>query len=160
MNENKSKSIVIGEKAPDFTATVQNPLSTETITLSTILSQNTKVLLVFYPGDDTSGCTAQLCGIRDIYKEFTDLGVLVLGVNPADSQSHLNFINKYSYPFGIVVDSDKSIREKYGAIGNFYGKIITRRCVFLIDTDSTVIFRHFGQQDNNKILDLLKTLTK
>ena len=149
-------SIQVGQKAPDFTAQVQYPDCLKTLTLSELLANGQKVLLIFYPGDDTPGCTLQLCKIRDIYKEYQDLGVTVLGVNPSDAQSHLKFINNHNYQFGIVVDEDKSIREKFGSIGNFFGKATTRRSVFLINTDGTVIFRFFGQQDNNKILELLK----
>jgi thioredoxin-dependent peroxiredoxin len=153
---NESKSIQVGQKAPDFTAIVQNPNGSESVTLSKVLEAGQKVLLIFYPGDDTPGCTAQLCGVRDVYKQYQDLGVTVFGVNPANSESHLKFINKYNYKFGIIVDEDKSIREKFGAVGSFFGKATTKRSVFLIDTDGTVIFRFFGQQDNNKIFDLLK----
>jgi thioredoxin-dependent peroxiredoxin len=149
--------LTVGDKAPDFTAVVQNPDGTETITLSKILEAGQKVLLIFYPGDDTPGCTTQLCGVRDVYTDYQKHNVKVLGVNPANEQSHLKFIAKFSYPFGIVVDADKTIRESYGAIGKFFANIVTKRCVFLIDTDGTIIFQHNGQQDNQEIFKLLES---
>jgi thioredoxin-dependent peroxiredoxin len=150
-----SKSIQVGDTAPDFTCVVQNLNNIETITLSKILSTGKNVLLIFYPGDNTPGCTAQLCAVRDIYNEYEKRNVIVLGVNPSSAESHLNFIRKQNYPFGIIVDEDKSIRESYGAVGSFFGKKTTRRSVFLIKKDMKIIFRYFGQQDNNKILNLL-----
>lgn len=156
MPAKESKSLQIGAKTPDFTATVQNSDgSISDITLSSLLSES-KVLLIFYPGDDTPGCTAQLCGVRDVYATYQKLGVTVLGVNPANAESHLKFIQKFDYPFGIIVDEDKSIREKFGAVGSFFGKPTTRRSVFLLDTDGTCIYRFFGQQDNNKIFEILE----
>ena len=153
----ESKSLQIGAKTPDFSAKVQNSDgSVVDITLSKLLAGGQKVLLIFYPGDDTPGCTAQLCGVRDVYATYQKLGVTVLGVNPANAESHLKFIKKHSYPFGIIVDEDKTIREKIGAVGSFFGKPTTRRSVFLIDIDGTCIYRFFGQQDNNKVFAVLE----
>ena len=150
----------VGQIAPNFEAVVQYKENSETINLYNLLESGQKVLLVFYPSDGTPGCTMQLCGIRDIYKEYADLGVTVFGVNPADESSHQRFIAQHNYPFGIVVDADKTIRENYGAVGKFWANIITKRCVFLIDTDKKIIFNHSGQQDNNQILKLLKNETQ
>lgn len=147
----------LGDIAPDFTATIQNPDgSTETVNLKQTLDSGQKVLLIFYPGDDTPGCTKQLCGIRDIYSEYSELGVTVWGVNHATEESHLKFIKKYSYQFGIIVDKEHEIREKYGAIKNMYGRLSTMRGAVLIDTNGKIIFKFWGQQDNQKIIDLLK----
>jgi peroxiredoxin Q/BCP len=146
----------IGQIAPNFEALVQYNDKSENINLYSLLESGQKVLLVFYPSDGTPGCTAQLCGIRDIYKEYIDLGVTVFGVNPANEASHQKFINQHAYPFGIVVDSDKTIRENYGAVGKFWANIITKRSVFLINTDKKIIFSHSGQQNNQEILELLK----
>ncbi len=156
----ESKSIQVGQIAPDFTAAIQFPDKLEMITLSKLLTLGQKVLLIFYPGDNTPGCTMQLCKIRDIYSEYKNKNVTVIGINHATAESHLSFIQKQNYPFGIVVDEDKSIRESYGAVGSFFGKPTTRRSVFLIDTDGKVIFRFFGQQDNDKIMELLDSLNK
>jgi thioredoxin-dependent peroxiredoxin len=157
MPAKESKSLQIGAKTHDFTAKVQNSDGSITdFTLSKVLAEGQKVLLIFYPGDDTPGCTAQLCGVRDVYSTYQKLGVTVLGVNPANAESHLKFIKKFDYPFGIIIDEDKTIREKFGAIGLFFGKPTTKRSVFLLDTDGTCLYRFFGQQDNNKIFEILE----
>lgn len=148
----------VGQIAPDFSAQIQNPDgSIEDFNLKKTLANGEKVLLVFYPGDDTPGCTKQLCGIKDVYKEYRDLKVRVVGVNHADGKSHLKFIKKYEYPFGIVIDTDKSIRNSYGATKLFFRNITTKRSVFLIDTDGKILFIFWGQQNNEEIINLLKT---
>jgi peroxiredoxin Q/BCP len=159
MNSNLSQTkLEVGEIAPNFLAIAQNPDGTEqNIELYKVLDSGKKVLLVFYPGDDTPGCTKQLCGIRDVYKEYQDQGVTVFGVNHASDQSHLKFIKKYNFPFPIIVDADKSIRANYGAEKLFFKNITTKRSVFLIDTNKKILFIKWGQQDNDQILNMLKT---
>jgi thioredoxin-dependent peroxiredoxin len=152
----QSKFLIVGQIVPDFTATIQNPNGTETFNLKETLVTGTKVLFIFYPGDDTPGCTTQLCGVRDVYTTYQKLGVKVVGINHASSESHLKFIKKFEYPFGIIVDEDKSIRELFGAVGSFFGKPTTKRSVFLVDTDGKILYRFFGQQDNEKIFELLE----
>jgi thioredoxin-dependent peroxiredoxin len=158
MSEKLSKSITVGQTVPDFSAIIQNPDGTENFNLASTLATGQKVLFIFYPGDDTPGCTTQLCGIRDVYSSYQKLGVKAIGINHASGESHLKFITKFDYPFGIIVDEDKSIRELFGAVGSFFGKPTTKRSVFLIDTDGKVLYRFFGQQDNNKIFELLEGL--
>jgi thioredoxin-dependent peroxiredoxin len=154
----KRIQLQVEDTAPDFTATLQLPDKVEDFTLYKALESGHKVLLIFYPGDDTPGCTKQLCAVRDVYSEFSKYNVKVVGVNQASPESHLRFIQKYNYQFGIIVDSDKTIREKYGAIKPFFGNITTKRGAFLIDTDKKIKFIHWGQQNNEEILQLLKSL--
>jgi thioredoxin-dependent peroxiredoxin len=158
MSDTKSKSIVVGQTVPDFCATIQNPNGTESFNLKEILATGQKVLFIFYPGDDTPGCTTQLCGVRDVYKIYQKYGVKVIGINQGSAESHLKFIKKFDYPFGIIVDEDKSIRELFGAVGSFFGKPTTKRSVFLVNEKGEVIYRFFGQQDNEKIFELLESL--
>jgi len=147
----------IGSLAPTFSALIQEPDGgIENFNLIETLTAGNKVLLVFYPGDDTPGCTAQLCGIRDVYSSYKKLGVKVVGVNHKDGKSHLKFIKKNNYPFGILIDEDKSIRSAYGAEKSFFKNITTKRSVFLIDTDGKILFIHWGQQDNQEIFNLLE----
>ena len=142
-----------GDTIDPFNFTIQNG---KTHNSKEVLSSNDYILLVFYPGDDTPGCTKQLCGIRDIYKEYADHGVKVYGVNQASGSSHQDFINKYNYQFDIIVDEDKSLREQFGAVGKFFNNVITKRGVFLIDKDHVIKYRFWGQQDNQKIIDMIK----
>jgi peroxiredoxin Q/BCP len=165
MFENKSENTIlnIGDTVPDFVANVQNPDgSVEQITLSKFIAgQNplkkpAKVLLIFYPADQTPGCTAQLCGVRDSFANYQSVGVIPLGVNPSTAKSHLDFIQKHNYQFAIVVDEDKTIREKYGATKMFFSNKTTKRGVFLIDENMKLIYQKWGQQDNALIIEMLQ----
>jgi peroxiredoxin Q/BCP len=160
MDETKNQTVIkleIGDLAPNFVNVSAKPESlVEEIELYKILKEGEKVLLVFYPGDDTPGCTKQLCEIRDIYSEYQKLGVRVIGINHGNQKSHHKFIDKYSFPFEIVIDENKEIRESYGATKPFFKNITTKRGVFLIDTDKKILFIHWGQQDNEKIINFLK----
>jgi thioredoxin-dependent peroxiredoxin len=141
---------VTGDMAPDFTAITQTG---EEIHLYDVLQAGSKVLLIFYPGDDTPGCTAQLCGVRDVYTEYQKKGIKVFGINHADQKSHQKFINKHQYQFDILVDTNKEIAHKYGAIKKFFSNQIIKRGVFLIDTDCEILYNVWGQQDNQLVIN-------
>ena len=147
------KKLIVGDIAPLFIAPLQ---SGENLDLQYILDSGKKVLLVFYPGDDTPGCTSQLCGIRDVYSEYKNLNVRVLGVNHADAGSHQKFIDKYNYPFDIIVDVNKKIINDYGAVKTFFKNLTVKRGIFLIDTDGKIIYQVWGQQNNQEIINFLK----
>lgn len=142
----------VGEIAPDFSLKNQNG---EEISLYTLLDSGKKVLLVFYPADQTPGCTLQLCGIRDIYAEYQKHNVVVLGINKGSAQSHQDFITAQSYQFDILVDDQEVVTNLYGAKKLFFKNLMTKRGVFLINTDKKIIYRQWGQHDNTKILDVL-----
>jgi len=82
------------------------------------------VVVYFYPKDDTPGCTKEACGFRDLWKKLRARGIVVLGISPDDSDSHLKFAKKYKLPFTLLTDPDKKVMIKYGAWGekNMYGK--------------------------------------
>jgi peroxiredoxin Q/BCP len=147
------KTPEIGQQAPDFTSVDEQGNS---VHLYDLLAQGLKVLLIFYPGDDTPGCTKQLCAVRDVYGEYESLGVKVLGINHASAKSHQKFIDKYSLPFDIVVDEGKKIVDIYGAHGSFMGHPTIKRTVYLIDTDGKILDKVWGQQDNEAIISKLK----
>ena len=149
---NKTKvELKVGDIAPSFTGIDQNG---NQVDLNEILKTN-KVLLIFYPGDDTPGCTTQLCEIRDIYAEYQQLGVKVYGVNQGKKDSHNKFIEKFNFPFDLIQDNNREIAQKYGAIGKFFAATVTKRAAFLIDNDGKILFQHWGMQDDSKILKLL-----
>jgi thioredoxin-dependent peroxiredoxin len=152
MTDEKKIKLEIDDIAPDFTAENQ---AGETIHLYSELENNKNVLLVFYPKDFTPGCTTQLCDIRDVFAEYKKHGVTVLGINPAESAKHAEFIKEYSFPFDILVDKDREIIDKYGAKGFLYGRPRIMRGVFLIGPNKRIIYRFWGQQDNQKILQIL-----
>ena len=101
----------IGDKAPDFSAKDQNG---NTVKLSDFKGK--KVALYFYPKDDTPGCTAQACNLRDNYQTLQKAGYEVIGVSGDDEKSHQKFIKKYDLPFTLVADTDKTVNEKYGGL--------------------------------------------
>jgi thioredoxin-dependent peroxiredoxin len=151
----ESIKLTVGDIAPDFTLNNQKG---ESISLSKVLKSGKKVLLIFYPGDDTPGCTAQLCGIRDIYKEYQDLDVAVYGLNHANEKSHQKFIDKHNYQFDILVDTDKKVAIEYGQIKKFFAAFVIKRAAYLIDTNGKILFIHQGQQDNSEIIKMLKAM--
>lgn len=126
-----------GDKAPNFKAKDQNG---NTISLSDFKGQ--KVVLYFYPEDDTQLCTKQACNFRDNYAQLKKRGITVLGVSPDDEQSHQDFTKKYKLNFPLLVDTSKKISEKYGTWGekNMYGNIVIgmKRYTFMINEDGTI----------------------
>jgi len=126
-----------GKPAPDFELPSD---SGETVKLSELRGK--PVVLYFYPKDDTPGCTAQACGIRDAYGEFERAGAVVLGISPDDERSHTKFRDKYELPFTLLADTDHSVAEQYGVWGEkkYMGRtyIGVNRWTFVIDEDGTV----------------------
>ena len=126
-----------GDKAPDFSSKDQNGNPVE---LSDFKGQ--KVVLYFYPKDDTPGCTKEACSFRDADHVYRDKGIKVLGVSTDDEKSHQKFISKFQLPFDLLADTDKDIVEKYGVWGekSMYGKkyMGTNRKTFLIDEDGKI----------------------
>ncbi len=127
-----------GDKAPDFKSKDQNG---NAVKLSD--QKGERVVLYFYPKDDTPGCTKQACSLRDSYDVFTEKGIKVFGVSIDDEKSHQKFISKYELPFDLIADTDKSIVEKYGVWGekSMYGKkyMGTHRKTFLIDEKGKIV---------------------
>jgi thioredoxin-dependent peroxiredoxin len=125
-------SLEVGNKAPLFTGKDQNG---DTVKLSDYAGK--KVILYFYPNDDTPGCTAQACNLRDNISALKKAGYVVLGVSANDEKSHQKFIKKYSLPFTLLADTDLSINNAYGVWQekNTFGKTYmgTVRTTFIID---------------------------
>ncbi|HSD12087.1 MAG TPA: thioredoxin-dependent thiol peroxidase [Patescibacteria group bacterium] len=121
-----------GDKAPDFTLPDQTG---KEHSLSDY--KDDWVLLYFYPKDDTPGCTAEACGIRDNYESYGDEEVTVLGVSTDPVKSHAKFTAKYALPFTLLADEEKKVVAKYGVWGEkkFMGRdyMGTNRMSFLID---------------------------
>lgn len=121
-----------GQPAPQFEGKDQNG---NIIKLSNYLGK--KVILYFYPKDNTPGCTAEACNLRDNNKELTDKGFVVIGISPDNEKSHKGFASKFDLPFPLVADPEKKILQAYGAYGEkmMYGKPVTGvlRTTFIID---------------------------
>jgi peroxiredoxin Q/BCP len=118
-NEETMGYLKVGDKAPDFTAKNQDG---KEIKLSGFRGK--KVILYFYPKDDTPGCTAEACNLRDNYNDLLNRGFEIIGVSPDDEKSHTKFVSKYNLQFNLVADTSKTILMQYGAWGkkNMYGK--------------------------------------
>jgi thioredoxin-dependent peroxiredoxin len=126
-----------GTQAPDFELTSEDG---STVRLSDLRGK--PVVLYFYPKDDTPGCTAQACGIRDAYGEFERAGAVVLGVSPDSEASHVKFKNKYELPFTLLADADHAVADRYGVWGEkrYGGRTYmgVRRSTFVIAADGTI----------------------
>lgn len=108
-----------GDKAPDFTGKDQNG---KTICLAQFKGK--KLALYFYPKDDTPGCTAEACDLRDNYSDLKEKGYEIVGVSADSEKSHQKFIAKYGLPFPLIADEEKKIITAYQAWGekSMYGK--------------------------------------
>ena len=126
-----------GKPAPDFELTSDNG---ETVRLSDFRGK--PVVVYFYPRDDTPGCTAQACGIRDNWEAFGERGAVVLGISPDDENSHTKFRQKYGLPFTLLADPDHRVADEYGVWGerSLYGKkyMGIERSTFVIDPNGNV----------------------
>jgi peroxiredoxin Q/BCP len=127
----------IGDPAPSFE--LQSDTG-ETVTLEQLRGR--PVVLYFYPKDDTAGCTAQACGIRDSWPQFGDMNATVLGVSPDSVESHVKFRDKYSLPFTLLADPDHKLADTYGVWvqKKNYGKTYmgVERSTFIIDADGRI----------------------
>jgi peroxiredoxin Q/BCP len=135
-----AQSPKIGDLAPDFDALTDTG---ERIKLSDYRGQ--RVVLYFYPKDDTTGCTTQACGFRDDYPVIQEKNATVLGVSPDGVESHQKFKAKYDLPFTLLVDQDHAVADLYGVWGekSNYGR-----------TYMGVIRSHFVIDEEGKIIDV------
>jgi thioredoxin-dependent peroxiredoxin len=124
--------LAVGDRAPAFRAKDQNG---DPVSLSDFAGR--RVVLYFYPKDDTPGCTKEACAFRDVWAGFKKRKIAVLGVSTDDEQSHGKFAKKYSLPFTLLADPDKKIVRDYGvwAEKSMYGRkyMGTLRVTYLID---------------------------
>jgi len=126
-----------GDAAPDFSVNDQDG---KAVSLSDLKGK--KVILYFYPRDNTPGCTAEACNLRDNYSKLREKGYEVLGVSTDSENSHQKFIEKQKLPFRLLADTEKELHEKYGTWveKSMYGKkyMGTARKTFIIDEDGKI----------------------
>lgn len=129
--------INVGDKAPDFLGVNEKG---EEIHLSYYAGK--KVIIYFYPKDNTPGCTAQACSLRDRYTELDQNGYKVIGVSIDNEKSHQKFIEKHQLPFPLIADTDKKLVEQFGVWGEkkLYGRSYmgTFRTTFIINEEGIV----------------------
>ena len=139
-------NLKIGDKAPDFEGKNQN---NESVKLSSFIGE--KVVLYFYPRDNTPGCTAQACNLKDNFNELSRKGYKIIGVSRDSIKSHKKFEEKYALPFHLISDEDKSIHKIYGTWieKSMYGRkyMGTARWTFIVDENGII----------NNIIEKVKT---
>ena len=154
-----STQIEIGDLAPDFEALTDGG---ETVRLRDYRGQ--RVVLYFYPKDDTSGCTKQACSFRDQYAEIEERNAVVLGVSPDGQASHQKFKSKYDLPFTLLVDEDHTIAEQYGVWGekSMYGReyMGILRSHFVIDEQGKIVDVRIKVRPADSVELALKTLSE
>ena len=127
----------VGETAPDFSLPGS---SGQTINLNSLKGQ--KVVIFFYPKDDTPGCTIEACEFRDRSDEIIAKDTKILGISPDNLESHDKFINKFDLNFELLADEDNLVATNYGAWGekNMYGKVTIgmKRMTFLVDEKGAI----------------------
>ncbi|MFD2743789.1 MULTISPECIES: thioredoxin-dependent thiol peroxidase [Sphingobacterium] len=151
-------TLAIGDQAPAITAKNQ---AGNTIHLSDFKGK--RVILYFYPKDNTPGCTTEACNFRDNYQSLLNDGFEVLGVSIDSEQSHQKFIAKYELPFNLLADEDQKIVNDYGVWveKNMYGKkyMGTARTTFVIDEQGKIA-HIIKKVDNKNASDQIRTLYK
>jgi peroxiredoxin Q/BCP len=143
-----------GDKAPEFTGVNQNG---DAVSLSRYAGK--KLVLYFYPKDDTPGCTAEACNLRDNYDQFLSKGYAILGVSPDSEKKHQKFIEKYDLPFDLLADTEKETCEMFGVWvkKSMYGReyMGVARTTFIIDENGVieeVIFKVKTKEHTDQIL--------
>lgn len=137
-----SDPLAVGTPAPAFTLSDEGG---HAVALSALRGQN--VVLVFYPGDDTPGCTKQLCQFRDQWSKVRDRGAQVFGVNPQSAAKHDRFRQKYHFPFPLLVDEGQKVAALYHANG-----LIVKRTVYVVGPDGKIRFGKRGMPDPAEVL--------
>ena len=138
-----------GTAAPAFKTTDANG---ESVNLKDFRGK--KVVLYFYPKDDTPGCTKEACSFRDAFSKFKKQGITILGVSPDSEKSHQKFTAKYNLPFTLLADTDHSIADAYGVYGEkkFMGRTYMgiHRTTFLIDEKGKIkkVFEKVKPEDH------------
>lgn len=148
----------VGDKAPEILGVNQDG---KEIKLSDFKGE--KVVLYFYPKDNTPGCTAQACSLRDEYAELKKSGYEVIGVSADSESSHQKFIQKFELPFNLIADTDKKLSENFGTWGekSMYGRKYMGmfRTTYVIN-EQGVIERIFSPKEVNTKIHALQILGK
>jgi peroxiredoxin Q/BCP len=146
-----------GKPAPEFELTSDDG---QTVKLSDLRGR--PVILYFYPKDDTPGCTRQACGLRDAYDEYERRGAVILGVSPDSEASHASFKEKYSLPFTLLSDPDRTVAQAYDVWREKtnYGKksMGILRSTFVIDAGGNVVRAFYGVKPDGHAEKILAAL--
>ncbi len=142
-------ALAVGTKAPDFHVkdTNGNP-----VTLSGLAGK--KVVMYFYPKDDTPGCTKQACSFRDNYSVYQDKGIVILGVSKDSESDHQAFTEKFDLPFPLLADTDGAIIAAYDVDGGGYAKRVT----YAIDENGQIVHVDTSVKTDTHATDILNAL--
>lgn len=141
--EDSKMPVQVGDKAPNFNLMNQKG---NMRTLSEFKGK--KLVLYFYPKDDTPGCTKEACSFRDGYSQILKEGIVILGVSYDSQESHKKFIEKYDLPFDLLIDEDKKAAKAYGAYKGIAKSLTPKRITFLIDEAGNIV--HIFEKVNVK----------
>jgi thioredoxin-dependent peroxiredoxin len=156
MTEPKLK---LGDPAPDFALLDDKG---NRVKLSDYRGK--RVVIYFYPKDDTPGCTAQACGFRDNYLAIEEKNAVVLGISPDDEKSHVNFKTKFNLPFTLLCDVDHAVAEVYGVwgekstMGRKYMGVI--RSHFVVDEDGKLIDVQYNIKPEASVAGAIEVISR
>ena len=142
-------ALAVGTKAPDFSV---KDTTGNTVTLSGLAGK--KVVMYFYPKDDTPGCTKQACSFRDNYAVYQDKGIVILGVSKDDESSHQAFTEKFNLPFPLLADTNGEIVTAYDVDGGGYAKRVT----YAIDETGNIVHVDTSVNTTTHATDILTAL--
>lgn len=145
-------SLAVGSRAPLFTLKDERGRD---VSLSDFKDKK-NVVLVFYPGDLTPGCTMQLSSIRDNFSKFAAGDAAVFGVNHADAESHAAFVKKCALPFSLLSDTGRKVSAKYGATKKFFKTTIIKRTIAVVGKDGKIAYYKHGMPKDAEILKAIK----
>ena len=144
-----------GDEAPDFSLESDEG---ETVTLSALRGR--PVVFYFYPKDDTPGCTAQACSLRDSYGQIAALGAALYGISPDDAESHRTFRAKFGLPFPLLVDTDHELAERYGVwVERDNGRMGILRSSFVVGADGRLVQASYDVKPEDTTPEALAALT-
>ena len=142
----------VGDLAPNFTLKASDG---KTVSLRDYRDKN-YVVLIFYPGDQTPGCTKQLCSARDDTKMYEQAGAVVFGVNQGSEESHVRFVERHKLTTPLLVDSGLEMSKQYDAVMGFGPLKLINRTVVVIDKAGKIVFYQRGMPNANQIISSFK----
>lgn len=145
-----------GQIAPPFSTQMVTGDQQTPVSLSDFHGR--KVILYFYPKDQTPGCTKEACAFRDGYSRFTNAGLTVLGCSVDSADAHKEFIRKYSLPFSLLLDPDKKIATAYGAANGIPILGLDRRITYVIDENGNVLKVYPNVDPSTHAIEILNDL--
>ena len=145
-----------GQIAPPFTT--QMVTGEQVAPMSLADFHGKKVILYFYPKDETSGCTKEACAFRDGYARYTNAGLVVLGCSVDSADAHKDFIRKNSLPFPLLLDPDKKIATAYGAANGIPILGLDRRITYVIDENGKIIKVYPNVDPSTHAIEILNDL--